>query len=81
MTDLAGWDAGEVESALDVVGVALLAIQSMTMDTARGRVSLSPGQRSPWIDLVRAHVPQAVVAICPGLVTSRRSNWPMRSPR
>jgi pimeloyl-ACP methyl ester carboxylesterase len=66
MTDLAGWDAGEVESALDVVGVPLLAIQSTTMDTARERVSLTPGQSSPWIDLVRAHVPQAAVAILPG---------------
>jgi pimeloyl-ACP methyl ester carboxylesterase len=66
ITNLAGWDAGQVESALDAVGVPLLAIQSTTMDATRTRVSLSPGQSSGWIDLIRAHVPQAAVAILLG---------------
>lgn len=66
ITNLAGWDAGQVENALDAVNVPLLAIQSTTMDATRARVSLSPGQSSGWIDLVRAHVPQAAVAILPG---------------
>ena len=66
MTDLAGWDAGEVENALDVVAVPLLAIQSTTMDTALRRVSLTPGENSPWIDLIRTHVPDAAVEILPG---------------
>ena len=61
IANLAGWDAGEVEAALDCVAVPLLAIQTTTMDTARQRVSLQPGQGSPWLDLVRAHVPQAAV--------------------
>ena len=61
MTDLAGWDAREVESALDSVRVPLLAIQSTTLDTARERVSLEPGLSSPWLELVRAHVPQATI--------------------
>jgi pimeloyl-ACP methyl ester carboxylesterase len=66
ITNLAGWDAGQVESALDAVSVPLLAIQSTTMDATRTRVSLSPGQNSGWIDLIRAHVPQAAVAILLG---------------
>ncbi|HYO03436.1 MAG TPA: alpha/beta fold hydrolase [Mycobacterium sp.] len=66
LTDLAGWDACEVESALDAVRVPLLAIQSTTMDSARERVSLRPGQRSSWLDLVRAHVPQAAIEMLPG---------------
>jgi len=66
MTDLAGWDAGEVEDALDRVGVPLLAIQSTTMDAALTRVSLTPGRNSPWLDVIRTHVPGAVVAILPG---------------
>ena len=57
MTDLAGWDAREMESALDSVDVPLLAIQSTTLDTARRRVSLEPGLSSPWLELVSAHVP------------------------
>jgi pimeloyl-ACP methyl ester carboxylesterase len=66
MTDLAGWDAGEVESALDRIGVPVLAIQSTTMDSALKRVPLAPGQNSPWIDLIRAHVPSATIGILPG---------------
>ena len=59
ITNLAGWDAGEVEAALDCVAVPVLAIQTTTMDTARQRISLQPGQSSPWLDLIRAHVPRA----------------------
>ena len=66
MTDLAGWDAGKVESALDRVGVPVLAIQSTTMNSALKRVPLAPGQNSPWIDLIRAHVPSATIVILPG---------------
>ena len=66
LRDLAGWDAGEVEDALDAVSVPVLAIQSTTMDTARDRVSLTAGLSSPWIDLVRAHLPGAVVEMISG---------------
>lgn len=62
MTDLAGWDAGEVVSALSAVRVPLLAIQSTTMDAARERVSLQPGLNSPWLNLIRASVPTATIA-------------------
>jgi len=62
MADLAGWDAGDVVSALAAVRVPLLAIQSTTMNTARERVSLAPGRNSPWLDLIRAHVSTASVA-------------------
>lgn len=62
MADLAGWDAGEVVSALAAVRVPLLAIQSTTMNTARERVSLASGRNSPWLDLIRAHVSTASVA-------------------
>ena len=66
LSNLAGWDAGEVPSALDAVGVPLLAIQATTMDTTRQRVLLSAGLRSPWLDLVRAHVPEAEVVVLSG---------------
>lgn len=66
MTDLAGWDAGEVEGALGMVAVPLLAIQSTTMDAALKRVSLTPGGSSPWVDLIRTQVPGAAVAILSG---------------
>ncbi|KUI45550.1 alpha/beta hydrolase [Mycobacterium sp. GA-1199] len=66
LTSLAGWDAGEVESALDSVRVPLLAIQCTTLDAARERVSLDTGQTSAWIDLVLAHVPRATAVVLPG---------------
>lgn len=66
MTDLAGWDAREMESALDSVDVPLLAIQSTTLDTARRRVSLEPGLSSPWLELVSAHVPSASIEMLHG---------------
>ena len=66
MPDLAGWDAREMESALDSVDVPLLAIQSTTLDTARQRVSLEPGLSSPWLDLVSAHVPSASIEMLHG---------------
>jgi len=61
IANLAGWDAGEVEVALDCIAVPLLAIQTTTMDTARQRASLQPGESSPWLDLIRAHVPHAAI--------------------
>jgi pimeloyl-ACP methyl ester carboxylesterase len=66
MTDLAGWDAREIERALDSVDVPLLAIQSTTLDTARRRVSLEPGLNSPWLQLVSAHVPSARIEMLYG---------------
>ncbi|KUH96759.1 alpha/beta hydrolase [Mycolicibacterium acapulense] len=66
LTSLAGWDAGEVESALESVRVPLLVIQCTTLDAARERVSLESGQSAPWTDLVLAHVPQATAAMLPG---------------
>lgn len=66
LTNLAGWDAREVESALDSVAVPVLAIQSTAMDTARQRVSLDTGRDSPWLDLVRDRVPRAKIEILSG---------------
>ncbi|KUI21558.1 alpha/beta hydrolase [Mycobacterium sp. GA-1285] len=66
LKSLAGWDAGEVERALDSVRLPLLAIQCTTLDAARERVSLESGQSSAWIDLVLAHVPQATAVVLPG---------------
>ena len=80
MTDLAGWDAREVESALDSVRVPLLAIQSTTLDTARRAGFARTG---PELTLARTgQCPRATrppSRCCTGTATSRRSNWPMRS--
>lgn len=62
LADLAGWDAAEAVKALAAVRVPLLAIQSTTMVSGRERSSLQPGQNSPWLDLIRAEVPTAIIA-------------------
>jgi pimeloyl-ACP methyl ester carboxylesterase len=62
LADLAGWDAAEAVKALAAVRVPLLAIQSTTMDSVRERLPLQPGRNSPWLDLIRAEVPTAIIA-------------------
>ena len=56
LRDLAGWDAGQVEDALDAVGVPVLAIQSTTMDTARER-GLAHNGIELSLDRPRPHPP------------------------
>ena len=64
---MVGWDARHMESALSAVRVPLMVVQSTTMNAERIRVSLSPGQSSPWLDLVKARAPGARIEIVPGV--------------
>lgn len=64
---MVGWDARHMESALAAVSVPLMVVQSTTMSAERVRVSLSPGQSSPWLDLVKARAPGARVEIVTGV--------------
>jgi pimeloyl-ACP methyl ester carboxylesterase len=63
LVNLAGWDAARLGNALKAVRVPLMAIQSTTLSTDRVRVSLPAGQTSPWLDLLRAHVPAVRIEI------------------
>lgn len=64
---IAGWDAGEMDAALDAVRVPLLAIQSTYLNSARVRVAIEPGETSPWIELLRARVPGARIEVVGGV--------------
>ncbi len=64
---IAGWDAGEMDAALDEVRVPLLAIQSTYLNSARVRVAIEPGATSPWIDLLRARVQGARIEVVAGV--------------
>ncbi len=64
---LVGWDARHMETALAAVKVPMMVVQSTTMSAERIRVSLSPGQSSPWLDLVKSRAPGARVEIIPGV--------------
>jgi pimeloyl-ACP methyl ester carboxylesterase len=63
VVDMVGWDAGEMEDALDHVQVPLLVIQSTNIN---GK-PLRPGQRTPWTNLVSERVPGAVVEVISGV--------------
>lgn len=64
---LVGWDARHMEVALAAVRVPLMIVQSTTMSAERIRVSLAPGQSSPWLDLVKMRAPDARIEIVPGV--------------
>jgi pimeloyl-ACP methyl ester carboxylesterase len=64
---MVGWDARRMEAAIAAVRVPLMVIQSTTMSAERIRVSLSNGQSSPWLDLVKARAPGARIEIVPGV--------------
>ncbi len=64
---LVGWDARHMEIALAAVRVPLMIVQSTTMNAERIRVSLSAGQSSPWLDLVKYRAPAARIEIVPGV--------------
>lgn len=63
---MVGWDARRMEAALAAVRVPLMIVQSTTMNAERIRVSLSQGQSSPWLDLVKARAPGARIEIVSG---------------
>jgi pimeloyl-ACP methyl ester carboxylesterase len=64
---LVRWDAENMERALAAVRVPLLVIQSTYLNAERKRVSLKPGDTTPWLDLVRRQAPQARIEIVPGV--------------
>jgi pimeloyl-ACP methyl ester carboxylesterase len=60
------WDAQYMDAALSQVTVPLLAIQSTYINPERVRVPLQAGATTPWLELVRHHVPTARVEIVGG---------------
>jgi pimeloyl-ACP methyl ester carboxylesterase len=62
---VARWDTAHMDAALAAVQVPLLVIQTTRMAGGK-RVPLRAGDSSPWLDLVRRHVPQARIEIIPG---------------
>jgi|KBSMisStandDraft_5_1062788.scaffolds.fasta_scaffold03052_12 pimeloyl-ACP methyl ester carboxylesterase len=64
---LVGWDARDMEGALDAVRVPMMVIQTTTLDAERRRLSLDEDETSSWLELVRQHVPGVRVEILPGL--------------
>lgn len=62
-----GWDALRMDAVLAALRVPLLVIQTTAIGPDRKRVPLAPGATSPWLDLVRRHVPAARIEVIPGM--------------
>jgi pimeloyl-ACP methyl ester carboxylesterase len=66
LSNLIGWDAAKMETALLELKVPLLLIQSTGINASNERYSLKKGATTPWLDLVRKLVSQARIEILPG---------------
>ncbi len=62
-----GWDARTMETALSRVSAPLLVIQSTYVNTDLVRVPMRAGLSTPWLELVRHHVPGAQIEIVTGV--------------
>jgi pimeloyl-ACP methyl ester carboxylesterase len=60
---LRGWDAEKMDSVLAQIRAPLLLVQSTTVNANLERVSLRQGDITPWMELVKKHVPRAQVEI------------------
>jgi pimeloyl-ACP methyl ester carboxylesterase len=63
---LVRWDAQSMDKALSAIAVPLQVIQSTYVTPDRVRLPLRPGASTPWLELVRHHVPTAQVEIVSG---------------
>jgi pimeloyl-ACP methyl ester carboxylesterase len=66
-TRMVRWDAAHMDAALVAVCVPLMVIQSTYIDHNRQRRSLTAGQSTPWLELVREKVPGARIEVIPGV--------------
>jgi len=62
---LVRWDAACMEAALAALRVPLLVIQSTYLNAERKRVAMTPGETTPWLQLVRRAAPRARIEIVP----------------
>jgi len=63
---MARWDAGKADATLAHVNVPALVLQSTYLNTAHVRVSLQPGEDTPWMRLVQDRVKDAELEVISG---------------
>jgi pimeloyl-ACP methyl ester carboxylesterase len=64
---MARWDAGKADAALGHIKVPALVLQSTYLNTAHARVSLQPGEDTPWMRLVQVRVKDAELDVISGV--------------
>jgi pimeloyl-ACP methyl ester carboxylesterase len=63
LTDLLRYDVGRLESSLASLAVPVMAIQTTYSNERRQRTTMSRGQGSPYLDMVRARIPSARIEV------------------
>ncbi len=65
--DIGRYDAGNMDRLLDGVRVPMLAIQSTQTKPDGKRLPLSPGESTPYLDMLRSKVGGVTIEIVPGI--------------
>ena len=60
---LVRWDAERLTAALTALKCAVTLVQSTYLNADRKRVALTPGDTTPWLDLVRQRRPEAHIEL------------------
>jgi len=64
---MVGWDAGKADAVLAQINVPTLVLQSTYLNAAHARVSLQPGEDTPWMRLVQDRVKNTELDIVGGV--------------
>jgi pimeloyl-ACP methyl ester carboxylesterase len=67
LLSLVRYDVDKLESALERTAKPLLVLQTTTVNEKRERVTMRPGQTTPYLDFIRAKVRGARVEVLPGI--------------
>jgi pimeloyl-ACP methyl ester carboxylesterase len=67
LLSLVRYDVEKLESALERTAKPLLVLQTTTVNEKRERVTMRPGQTTPYLDFIRAKVRDARVEVLPGI--------------
>lgn len=65
--DIRRWDSERMDDVLASIRVPVLAIQTTRIDDTGARVSMRPGDTSPYLDLLRTRLPTIEVEVITGI--------------
>ena len=57
------WDAGKADATLAQINIPIFVLQSTYFNTELARVSLKPGETTPWMERVQQHIPTATLDV------------------
>ena len=63
--NMVAWDAGRMPAVLQQLTIPLAVVQSTQVTPQRERVSLQPGDTTPYLDMLRANVAHMTVQVVP----------------